>query len=147
MTMGVSTARTVDPLITCYFTVTIDGRNLGNWTTVELGGLEVALDTLEEGGNQGFAYVLPGRIKYQNIKLTRQLDQSTPEVASWFGGMVTAVKRSTGVIVAYDSLRTEALSWKFIGAIPVRWTLPTLGVDSPKAATEVLEIAHEGFQG
>jgi phage tail-like protein len=136
-----------DPLLSFQFSVTIDGMDLGNWTKVELGGLEVHVEPLEEGGNQGFTYQLPGRIKYQNIKLTRVMDQSTAQVAAWFAGMAGTVTRSTGVIVAYDSQLNEALSWTFIGAIPVKWTLPSLGMDGPKAVTEVLEIAHEGFQG
>lgn len=153
MTMTIVTASgamtsSSDPLVTCNFTVKIDGGNLdlGNWTSVELGGVEVACEFLEEGGNQWFSYPLPGRIKYQNIKLTRLVDHSTTQVAAWFASMSQGVTRRTGHIVAYDTEGKQMLEWTFIGAMPVRWTLPTLGIESPKAATETLEIAHEGFQ-
>jgi len=29
--------------------------------------------------------------------------------------------------------------------VPVRWTGPSLNVESPKIATETIEIAHHGF--
>ncbi|HKE97848.1 MAG TPA: phage tail protein, partial [Actinomycetes bacterium] len=31
------------------------------------------------------------------------------------------------------------------GVFPVRWQGPALNVDSPKVATESLELAHHGF--
>ena len=36
-------------------------------------------------------------------------------------------------------------TWTLTGVIPVRWTGPSLSVDSPKVATETLELAHHGF--
>jgi hypothetical protein len=31
------------------------------------------------------------------------------------------------------------------GVIPVRWTGPSLNLDTPKVATETLEVAHHGI--
>ena len=36
--------------------------------------------------------------------------------------------------------------WSLNGVVPVRWTGPSLNLDSPKVFTETLEIAHHGFQ-
>ena len=36
-------------------------------------------------------------------------------------------------------------SWGCSASIPVRWTGPSLNLDSPKVATETLELAHHGF--
>ena len=36
-------------------------------------------------------------------------------------------------------------SWQLEGVIPVRWSGPQLSPDSPKVATETLELAHHGF--
>ena len=36
-------------------------------------------------------------------------------------------------------------SWWLDGVIPVRWSGPSLNLDSPKVATETLELAHHGF--
>jgi hypothetical protein len=36
-------------------------------------------------------------------------------------------------------------TWGLIDVVPVRWTGPSLNPDSPKVATETVEIAHHGF--
>ena len=35
--------------------------------------------------------------------------------------------------------------WGLLDVVPVRWTGPSLNVESPKVATETIEIAHHGF--
>jgi hypothetical protein len=40
---------------------------------------------------------------------------------------------------------TVVATWGLLDVIPVRWTGPSLNPDSPKVATETLEIAHHGF--
>jgi len=134
-----------DPLIAAFFSVKLDGRDLGNWTQVELGGAEITLDQQEEGGNHLYVHQLPGRIKYQNIKLTRFVNTETTKIANWFSSMVGSVTRTNGEITAYGRDLQPMAIWNFIGAVPVRWSLPSLGVDNNKAATESLEIAHQGF--
>ena len=42
--------------------------------------------------------------------------------------------------------RTIVAQWDLLGVVPVRWTGPTLNLDSPKVATETIEIAHHGIQ-
>lgn len=142
-----SASQQTDAIVTCYFGVTIDGKNLGRWTEVDLGGVDVAVESIEEGGNAGFVYQLPGRLSYQHIKLTRVVDASTAHVAAWFASMTGGITRTTGEVVAYDTQGKAVISWKFIDAIPVRWSLPTLKADGPQAFTETLEIAHQGFVG
>lgn len=145
VTANGSASQIADPLVTAYFGAVLDGRSIGSWTEVELGGVAVDVEELEEGGNGAFVYQLPGRIRYDHIKLSRVMDHSTSEVAAWFASMTGAVRRTTGQIVAYDTCNRPALTWKFVDAIPVRWSLPKLGVDSPAVVVESLEIAHHGF--
>ena len=35
--------------------------------------------------------------------------------------------------------------WGLADVVPVRWTGPSLNLDSPKVAVETIEIAHHGF--
>ncbi len=148
MTLSIQTENHLapgDPLVSCFFTVTLDGHALGSWTSCELGGVQVDMEQIEEGGNQGFAYQLPGRLKYQNIKLSRLMDSSTNEVAKWFSSLCGAVRRTTGQIVAYSTDNKPVVTWDFIGAVPVSWSLPALSSGDPSPAVESLEIAHQGF--
>ena len=54
------------------------------------------IEQREEGGNNGFVWQLPTRIKYSNIKLSRPLGPDTAKVAKWFASMTTGVKRADG---------------------------------------------------
>ena len=59
--------------------------------------------------------------------------------------MTTGVKRSTATIVARNAKNEAVATWNLRGVVPVRWTGPSLNVESPKVATETIEIAHHGF--
>jgi phage tail-like protein len=130
------------------FKVTIDGQtSLGDWTKCE--GLTVEYDVHEykEGGINGWVWRLPGRAKYQNIKLTRPVTKSTADVAKWLSTVKPAMSRTTAKIAVMDAAGEEVASWSVSGVYPVRWTGPTLDVGQNQAATEVLELSHIGFAG
>jgi len=64
------------------FRVKIDGGNdLGDWSKCD--GLSVEYDVFEykEGGQNSFTHRIPGRVKYQNIKLTRPINKDSKQVA------------------------------------------------------------------
>jgi phage tail-like protein len=136
------------------FKVEIDGGNakeLGDWTKCD--GLSVEYDVYEykEGGENSFVHRIPGRAKYQNIKLTRTVDDySTPDnagksVAAWVSGLGTKVKRHTAQITVVDPEGKKICAWRLQGVYPVRWTGPSLDASSTQMAVETLELAHDGF--
>lgn len=129
-----------------HFTVTIDGQtSLGDWTKCE--GLTVEYDIYEykEGGINGWVWRLPGRAKYQNVKLTRPVTKSTSDVAKWLGTVKPNVDRTTAKIAVMDAAGEEVASWSLSGVYPVRWTGPTLDVGQNQVATETLELCHIGM--
>jgi phage tail-like protein len=138
---------TADPAVSVCFKVEIDAHDLGAFTGCEGLGCEVVVEQREEGGNNGFVHQLPGRIRYTNIKLTRAVTaEGTQLVAKWFASMAThGIERTTASIVAMTADETEIWEWKLSDVIPVRWQGPSLSADSPKVATETLELAHHGF--
>lgn len=129
------------------FIVTVDGQPLGSWSKCD--GLSVEFDVKEvkEGGNNAFIHRLPGRAKYQNIKLTRPLDKSTSDVAKWLATVAANLKRSTAKIAVLDTTGHEVASWSLVGVYPAKWTGPTLDVGQNQVATESLELVHNGFGG
>ncbi len=138
--------RDADPAVSVCFSVTVDRDDLGTFTACDGLGCEVVIEQREEGGNQLFVHQLPGRLKYPNVKLTRAVNADTEKVARWFASMARGgVQRTEARIVARTQDGTPVASWGLLGVIPVRWTGPQLGVDSPKVATETVEIAHHGF--
>jgi phage tail-like protein len=84
-------------------------------------------------------------MKYTNIKLTRVINADSASVRNWIASMAQGVTRETGEIVATTAEGKEVTKWVLEGVIPVRWTGPSLNVDSNKVATETLELAHHGF--
>jgi len=126
--------------------VEVDGIDLGSFTTCEGLGCEITVESREEGGNNGYVYQLPGRMKYTNVKFTRPVDQQSLNVAQWLAGMVApGPNRATALIQALRLNGDTVCSWKLNEVILVRWTGPQFGVDGAKVATETVELAHHGF--
>ncbi len=128
------------------FDVKIDGNySLGRFTSCEGLGIEFVLEQREEGGNNGWVWQLPTRIKYSNIKLTRPVTKDSAKLTGWFSELAAGVKRKTAVIQARNMADAVIASWSLTGVVPVRWSGPQLNYDSAKVATETLELAHHGF--
>ncbi|MGH9040038.1 MAG: phage tail protein [Acidimicrobiia bacterium] len=138
---------TSDPAITVCFSVSIDGHELGSFMTCDGLALEIQIEQREEGGNNGFVHMLPGRIKYSNVKFTRPINGDSGKVRSWLASMTGQIRRTTAEITAMTMDGTKVASWGLDGVIPVRWTGPSFSADSPKVAVETLELAHHGFLG
>ena len=128
------------------FKVDIDKTNLGIFNTCEGLGLEVVMEQREEGGNNGFVWQLPTRMKYTNIKLSRPIGPDSATLTKWIVKALNGLTPITGVISALDAEGKSVAEWTLTGVVPVRWTGPSLNFDSPKVFTETLEIAHHGFQ-
>jgi phage tail-like protein len=131
---------------TLRFRVKLDGgADLGNWSKCD--GLSVEYDVFEykEGGENTYIHRIPGRVKYQNLKLTRPINKDSKRVADWIAGMKTKVKRETAEISALDTEGKAIATWNFEGVYPVRWNGPSLDISNNQVAMETLELAHNGF--
>ncbi len=135
-----------DPGLSVCFAVKIDGNDLGTFNSCEGLGCEVVIEQREEGGNNAFIWQLPSRLKYTNVKFTRPLGADTAKVAKWFASMTAGVKRRMATIKVMSGDGKVVATWELDGVVPVRWSGPSLNLDSPKVATETVEIAHHGFR-
>lgn len=128
------------------FKVTLDNDvNLGGWTKCDGLTVEYDIQEVKEGGQNGYVHRLPGRAKYQNIKLTRPFDKDTGKVAAWLASVASDPKRSTAQITLLDAGGTPVTSWKIAGVFPAKWSGPTLDTGTNQVALEVLELVHNGF--
>jgi phage tail-like protein len=134
-----------EPAVGVRFLVAIDKNELGAFNTCEGLGCEVVLEQREEGGNNGFIWQLPTRIKYGNIKLSRSICKDSDKLTAWIASFASKVTRSTASISAMTGDGEIVVTWNLDGVIPVRWTGPSLNPDSAKIATETVELAHHGF--
>jgi len=134
-----------DPAVSVSFIVQIDDASLGHFQSCEGLGLEVVIEQREEGGNNGFVWQLPTRIKYGNVKLSRPVGKDSAKLTAWLCSFATGVKRQTATITALTGDCDPVATWNLGGVIPVRWSGPSLNADSPKVAMETVELAHHGF--
>jgi phage tail-like protein len=129
------------------FVVKIDDESLGSFSSCDGLGCEFVMEQREEGGNNGMVWQLPTRIKYSNVKLSRPVTRDSATVVRWLAGMAAGVRRKTATIEARTLGGTVVARWSLVDVVPVRWSGPQLSADSPKVATETLELAHHGFLG
>ena len=135
------------------FLFEVDGVSIGRF--MEISGLEVEVEveTLEEGGRNGFVHKLPGRMTWPNITLKRGVTQND-NLLAWlnkssgegFAGNGNKLTRRTAAVTLIDGTGKRLRAWEFDSAFPVRWSGPTFSASSDEMATEELEIAHHGFR-
>jgi phage tail-like protein len=137
----------VEEAVAVCFVVKIDDESLGAFNSCDGLGCEFVVEQREEGGNNGWVWQLPTRIKYSNVKLSRPITPESAKIAKWFSGMASGVKRKTATIEARTLHGDVVARWGLIDVVPVRWTGPQLNPDTAKVATETIELAHHGFLG
>lgn len=129
-----------------HYLVHLDEKDLGDFASCEGLGVEVVLESREEGGNNGFVWQFPTRLKYPNIKLTRPVSKETADkIVTWVVAAVSGASRGTGHIEVKSADNVVVAKYDLHDVIPVRWTGPSLNADQPKVLMETLEIAHHGF--
>lgn len=136
---------TDDPAVSVCFTVEVDGENLGAFNSCEGLGLEIVMEQREEGGNNGMVWQLPSRMKFTNIKLSRPIGAESAKLMKWIVSVINDPKPTTAAIKARTADGKVVAGWTLEGVIPVRWTGPSLNVDTAKVAMETFEIAHHGI--
>jgi len=134
-----------DPVVALHFDVVIDGVPMGSFTACEGLGIEYEVLDHQEGGQLGSPIHLLGKKKFTNVRLTRPIDGSTPDIAIWFDTVRLNPLRTTAQITALTTNGFPLRIWNLFDVVPVRWTGPQFRADGNNVATESLELAHHGF--
>jgi phage tail-like protein len=138
------------PVALSQFSVVVDGLDLGRFSGCEGLSAEYSFEEIQEGGNNTFIYRLPGRVKYQNIKLTRLLTPESKKLAVWFSKFQSLKsserKRGQAVITLWNVQGEKICFWVIQEVHPVKWTGPTFAADGSGVAKETVELAHHGFE-
>lgn len=134
------------------FLFEVDGKEIGRF--MEVGGLQVDIEVedIQEGGQNGYSHKLPGRMSWPNLTLKRGITQNDSLLA-WlnkssgegFAGNSNKLERTSAAITLLSANGKRLRSWNFDGAFPVKWTGPSFAAGSSEMAVEELEIAHHGF--
>jgi phage tail-like protein len=134
-----------DPVVSLHFDVIIDGCPIGSFTECTGLGAEYAVQSYEEGGQNGSPVHLLGKLKFTNITLKRALDANTVSISVWFDTIRLNPLRTTAQIVAMTTDGLPLRVWHIFDVVPVRWTGPQFSSTGNSIATETLELAHHGF--
>lgn len=138
------------------FQVTVDGLDLGAWSSCTGLRVELKVTKVTSGGDYSTQQILPDHVEYSNIKLERAVDPDDSEaVKRWLEGKVTdwmnyngtgkIYAGGTATITVLGAQGTAVMSWDLIGVYPVAWSGPSLSATDNKIAIESLELAHRGF--
>lgn len=134
-----------DPALGLSFEVAIDGLAVTQFTACEGLGAEYELEEYRAGGNNDFVHVLPGRIAYSRVRLTRAVDGHSGQLAAWFSSVQHGARPATARITAFSAGRKPIAHWNLSHVWPARYTGPSLSSDGSSYATETLELVHHGF--
>jgi phage tail-like protein len=142
-----------NPPTASFFVFEVDGVEIGVF--LEVTGLEVtvAVEEIREGGQNAFAYKVPGRMRWPNLVFRRGLTDSDA-LFTWvsnasgegFAGNNNKLSRATGAVTALGSDGARLRSWEFEGVFAVRWKGPDFATASNAPLEEELEVAHHGFK-
>ena len=135
------------------FLFELDGVELGVFK--EVTGLNVSVQTQEirEGGQNGYAHQVPGRMTWPNLVFRRGVTDSNA-LFDWFAktsgegfsANQNKLTKSTGAVTVIDAGGNRLRSWEFIDVFPVRWRGPDFSVESADPLEEELEVTHHGFR-
>jgi phage tail-like protein len=144
---GGNVAKVPDPANALRFDFKIDGVEVATFTSVDGLTAEYVVKTYEEGGENDYVHQLPGRVKYNNLKLTRPVDKGSKALAAWFSSLAKqqTLTRRTATVIAYNDNKEKVAEWSLRDVYPVRYTGPSFSAENGKVLTETLELAHNGF--
>jgi phage tail-like protein len=130
----------------CRFYVKVGGSTQAIFTEVSGLGMEMTIEEIEEGGNNGFVHRLPGRCKVGNLTLKSGMTNSN-DFLKWILDVARGkIEKKHLSVILYKPDGTESMRWEFTNAFPVKWTGPQFKADDTATAIESLELVHEGFQ-
>ena len=141
------------------FLVSVDGIDLGGWATCK--GLNLEFKTIEvnEGGVYDRTNLLPERMSYSPITLTRAMrKEESAKVQSWLRTVVDEWMNGfaatagdayyegwTMEIKLLGAEAEEVASWTFRDVYPKTWKGPDLDANTARVAIEELAFNHHGF--
>jgi phage tail-like protein len=135
------------------FVFEVDGEEIGSFLEVSGLQVDVEVESIEEGGNNGYVHKMPGRMTWPNVVFKRGLTKSD-NLFAWlqqssgdgFAAKGNKLERKSAAITLLDQKGNRLRTWEIDGAFAVRWQGPAFAAGGDEFASEELEIAHHGFR-
>lgn len=115
----------------------------------EVSGLtaEMGIEEIQEGGENRFTHRLPSRAKYSNLVLKRGM-LTDSGLIKWFKDAIENFEFSSSTVLVklLDQDHEPMVTWNFIKAWPVKWTISDLKATENAIAVETIELAYQYFR-
>jgi phage tail-like protein len=137
-----------------YFSLAFDGiSGDADAGFQEASGISAEIETEEvaNGGENDFKYKLPKAAKYSNLVLKRGLVTSGSDLATWCedtlsGGLNAQIKTKSITLSLLNSEGDALMSWNFVNAYPVKWSISDFKSQDNSFSIETLEFAYNYFK-
>ncbi|MCI3944230.1 phage tail protein [Pseudomonas syringae] len=143
-----------DLLTGFYFSVRISGESSGTDAAFqEVSGLsqETAIEEVISGGENRFNYRLPGHTRYSNLILKRGVAQADSPLIEWCqetmdDGLRNPIQTKNIIVSLFDEQGLTRLSWNFVKAYPVKWSMSELKSQDSNLLVETIELAYQYYK-
>ncbi|MDU8498220.1 phage tail protein [Pseudomonas syringae] len=141
-------------LTSFYFSVSISGEGRGTDAAFqEVSGLsqETAIEEVVSGGENRFNYRLPGHTRYSNLILKRGVALADSPLIEWCqqtmdDGLRNPIQTRNIIVSLFDEEGVTRLSWNFVKAYPVKWSMSELKSQESNILVETIELAYQYFE-
>jgi phage tail-like protein len=141
------------PPVSFCFTLSFSGiRSPDDAAFMEASGMDAEFTTTEihEGGENRFSYRVPERAKYGNLVLKRGIVTASSDLAVWcqrilqsdLSGPITPRSVQLSLL---DREANPLMTWNFVNAWPVKWSVESFNAQENKLAMETLEFSYNYF--
>jgi phage tail-like protein len=137
------------------FRVVVQGVDLGGWATCRGLLVDFRQEQIKEGGHYDSFTIIPDRVQYTPITLTRAMNATdSAAVQGWLQQVVRewyadssdgGYSDHTAQITLLDAHQSPVTTWSLRNVYPLRWRGPDLDARTGNIAVETLDLAHEGF--
>ena len=137
------------------FKVVVQDVDLGGWATCRGLLVDFKHEMIREGGYYDSATIIPDRVQYTPITLTRAMNAAdSTAVQGWLQRVVRewyadssdgGYSDHTAQITLLDAHQQPVMSWNLRNVYPLKWRGPDLDARAGAVAIETLDLAHEGF--
>jgi phage tail-like protein len=143
-----------DLLTSFYFSVKISGESSGTDAAFqEVTGLgkETGVEEVVSGGENRFKYRLPIQTSYSNLVLKRGVALVDSPLIEWCqdtldAGLGNPIVTKKIMLSLLDANGHTSMSWNFINAYPLKWSMSDLKSQESSMLIETIELAYHYFE-
>lgn len=143
-----------DLLTGFYFSVSFTGNQCSaDAAFQEASGMskEMGVEEVVSGGENRFKYRLPNIVSYQNLVLKRGIALADSDLIGWVqltldNGLAKPVQPKNITLNLLNPKGQTGMSWNFIKAYPVKWSIADLKAQESNILIETIEFCYQYFE-